>query len=338
LCFDHCVPIKRSSAASIEALAAGLLSESVVTREAAVARLTVIGGRAVDALAAVAARHDGPAAARAAALRALEAIADARSLDTVLAAALDPDEAVAVAALAAAGVFLEDRRASTVLDRLTTIALDRSRPVPVRLAAVAAVSNLKPATRKPLWEALAKDPHAAIREAVDAAPEQRVAGTSAADQLLRAADAGLPDNPETLRRLLTAGGAAAPLPALHRIVERLRERESSSRANVRGDWARARATVHVALAKRSSRLALYDLRETIERAASPVAVEFLTALSMAGDASCLEAIAAAHGRATDAWWRRHLGDTFQAIVAREHLTRRHAVMKRIEKRWGGLPA
>jgi HEAT repeat protein len=332
------VPIKRSSAASIEALATDLLSESVVTREAAVARLTVIGARAVDALAALAARHDGPAPARAAALRALEAIGDARSLDTVLEAAQDQDEAVAVAAVAAARVFLEDRRASAVLDRLTAIALDRSRPAAVRLAAIAAVSGLKPGTLKPLWEALANDPHPAVRNAVDAPPGQRVARTSAADQLLRAADTGLPENPETLRRLLTTAGAAAPLPALHRIVERLRERESSSWANARGDWARVRATAHLALAKRSSRLALYDLRETIEHAASPIAVEFLTALSMAGDASCLEAIAAAHGRATDAWWRRHLSDTFQAIVSREHLTRRHAVMKRIEKRWGGLPA
>ena len=51
----------------------------------------------------------------------------------------------------------------------------------------------------------------------------------------------------------------------------------------------------------------------------------------------LHAIAAAHGRATDRWWRQHLADTFQAIVAREGLTRRHAVMKKIEKRWGGLP-
>jgi hypothetical protein len=63
-------------------------------------------------------------------------------------------------------------------------------------------------------------------------------------------------------------------------------------------------------------------------------VEFLAALSMVGDASCLEAIAAAHARASDSWWRDHLADTFQAIVGRERLTRRHAVIKKIEKRWG----
>jgi hypothetical protein len=336
LCFDHSVPIKRSSAASIDALAADLLSDSVVTREAAVARLTVIGTRAVDALVAVVGRHEQPGA-RAAALRALEAITDPRSLDIVLAAALDHDETVAAAAIAAARPFLDTRRASAVLDRLTAVALDRSRPVPVRLAAIAAVSDLKPGTRKPLWEALATDPDAGIRDAVSAGPGEPARDASSADQLVRAAEMGLPENPETLQRLLTAGSATAPLPALHRIVERLRERESSSRANVRGDWARARAAAHLALAKRSSRLALYDLRETIERAASPVAVEFLTALSLAGDASCLDAIAAAHGRATDAWWRRHLIDSFQAIVARERLTRRHSVMKRIEKRWGALP-
>ena len=60
---------------------------------------------------------------------------------------------------------------------------------------------------------------------------------------------------------------------------------------------------------------------------------------MVGDQSCLEAIAGAWaradapGRSRHDWWRRHLGDAFRAIVARERITRRHAVMKKIEKRW-----
>jgi hypothetical protein len=100
---------------------------------------------------------------------------------------------------------------------------------------------------------------------------------------------------------------------------------------------RTRGVAHVALARRASRLGIYDLRESIEGASAPLPVEFLTALALAGDASCLEAIAAAHEHAIDSWWRRHLSDAFQAIVAREGLSRRHAVMKKIEKRWGGLP-
>jgi len=77
---------------------------------------------------------------------------------------------------------------------------------------------------------------------------------------------------------------------------------------------------------------------------APLPVEFLAALSTAGDVSCLEAVVAAYARATasadpkrpkgDSWWRDHLADAFKTIVKRERLTRRHAVVKKIEKRWG----
>ena len=334
------MPIRKSSAASIDALTADLASPSAVTREAAVARLTVIGPRAVESLIAIVGRAEHGPTARLAAIRALEALADERALDAALRAALDADAGVAAGAVALARVFLTGRRDPAVLDRLTAIALDRARPEAVRLAAVTAVSGLNPATLKPLWKALAADPSAAIRECVAGGPgpAKEQAAVPAGDQLREAADAGLPERPETLRRLLTAAGTTAPLPTIHRIIERLREREAAAPASARGEWTRARGTAHVALAKRSSRVGLYDLREALEGASTPLPVEFLAALSIAGDASCLEAIAAAHGHATDRWWRQHLADTFQAIVAREGLTRRHAVMKKIEKRWGSLPA
>ena len=48
----------------------------------------------------------------------------------------------------------------------------------------------------------------------------------------------------------------------------------------------------------------------------------------------VEAVAAAYARGKGhAWWRSHLAEAFQLIVKREGLTRRHAVMKKIEKRW-----
>ena len=98
----------------------------------------------------------------------------------------------------------------------------------------------------------------------------------------------------------------------------------------------ARAAAHVALAHRGSRLAVYDLRESLESADAPLPVEFLAALTLVGDRSCLEPIAAAyaHARGGHAWWRQHLADAFRAIAARERITRRNAVMKKIEKRWG----
>ena len=75
--------IKASSAKQIDALVADLASSRAITREAATARLTVFGGRAVDRLMAFA-RSDAPPAARAAALRTFEAIGDPHGLDTAL--------------------------------------------------------------------------------------------------------------------------------------------------------------------------------------------------------------------------------------------------------------
>jgi HEAT repeat protein len=332
------VPIRKSSASSIDALAADLTSESAVTREAAIARLTVIGPRAVDSLVAIVSQPENGPTARAAALRALEALGDGRALDTALQASRDADPGVATGAIAVARVFLKGRHSAAVLDQLTSLALDTSRPESVRLAAVMAVADLKPSTLKPLWEALEKDPSPAIRKSVNGGgPELGVEG-STLDQLNAAAQDGLSEDPEALRLLLVSAGPDAALATLHRLLERLREREAAAPPAARRDWMRARGAAHVALAKRSSRLGLYDLREALEGAKGPLAVEFLAALSIVGDTSCLEAIAAAHGHATDEWWRQHLSDAFKEIVAREGLTRRHAVMKKIEKRWGRLPS
>jgi hypothetical protein len=116
------------------------------------------------------------------------------------------------------------------------------------------------------------------------------------------------------------------------VVERVRHREGGEPAAVRDQWRLTRAAAHVALGHRESRLALYDLRESFESARAPLPVEFLTALSLVGDASCVEAIAAAHARAKHAWWRDQLARVFRDIVVREQLTRRQAEIARIAKR------
>ena len=133
--------------------------------------------------------------------------------------------------------------------------------------------------------------------------------------------------------------APAPRPLRCRaaeVVDRVREREGSEPPAARVSGRLTRAAAHVALAHRGSRLALYDLRESLDAATGPLPVEFLAALSLVGDASCLEAIAGAHARARNAWWRQHLADAFRTIVAREKLTRRHAVVRKFEKRWPGV--
>jgi hypothetical protein len=128
-----------------------------------------------------------------------------------------------------------------------------------------------------------------------------------------------------------------------RLIERLREREQSEPAAHRARWTRVRGRAHLALASRGSRLALYDLRESVESACVPLPVEFVTAISSAGDASCLEPITAAYSRTMSPdpsngpdrrLWRSQLSGAFRTIVKRERLTRRHAAIKKIGKRWG----
>jgi HEAT repeat protein len=173
LCFDLTVTIRKSAATQVDALAADLTSDSAVTRETAIARLTVIGSRAVDGLIAFLDRPDTGATARIAALRALEAVGDARAVDIALRATADRDAGVATAAVALARLFLRDRRGAAVLDRLTALVLDRARPESVRLETVAALADLNPSTLKPLWKALADDPSPAIRERVGAGMPSR---------------------------------------------------------------------------------------------------------------------------------------------------------------------
>ena len=323
--------IKASSSKQIDALIADLSATNAIEREAAIARLTVTGTRAFERVAALAISASS-GTARTAAFRTLEGIADPRALEPALQAVTDPDQQVAVAAIAVARIFVRSARGAAVVDRLTTVTLDRRQHDAVRLAALKALCDLDAATVAPLLASLADDPSKAIRTAAVQPTTDRT--NAPLDVLTRAADGDLPEDPDVLRQAIVRVGNTAPLPQLLKVIERVREREgSASPARRVSDWAMARAAAHVALAERGSRIAVYDLRESFERARAPLAVEFLTALSLIGDTSCLEAIAEAHRSARDRWWRQHLADAFRAIVTREKLTRRHATIKKIERKW-----
>ena len=327
--------IKASSGKEIDALVADLASDAAVKRDAAVARLTVIGARAVERLIALATNPTASSSARIAAFRSLEGIAEARALQPALAAFTDPDPAIVIAALNTARGFLHTSRGVEALDHVTAVALDRQRPVPVRIAAIQVLSDLSPATMKPVLATLRADPDPEIAGALEPP-----SGRLAVDPLQRVEEAAtgvLPGDPVVLRRAIARSAADVPVSLLQQIVERVRVREGSEPPSGRREWMAVRAATHLALAQRGSRLALYDLRETIESAREPVAVEFLAAVTAIGDASCLEPLATAYGRQAasgpDDWWRRHLADSFRAIVSREKITRRNAVVKKIEKRW-----
>ena len=326
--------IRRSSARRIEALVADLSSLDPVTRDSAIARLTLIGPRAVERLVGVTQCPSAPA--RAAALRTLEAIDDPRVLHAALIAIDDPDTTVAMAAIRVARRHLRGQRGAEAVDRLTAIAIGTARAEALRLAALRALGDLGRKTIAPLLRSLVSDPSPAVRAVAAAARSRRRAHAADPGELLEnAAERGLPDDAKALHRALALGGGDVAPTILLRIIERLRERESEAPPTARATWSAIRAAAHVALANRASRLALYDLRESLETANHNVPVEFLTALTLIGDASCLNAMASAFARSRDAWFRERLVDVFRAVVKRERLTRRHAVMKKIHKRWPG---
>jgi hypothetical protein len=327
------VAIKRSSAHEIDRLVSELSAERADVRDAAVARLTIFGARAVERLAAVVA-STASRATRLAALGALDAIGDPRGRKTVFTALAGEDAVVAVAAAAVARGYLHGPHGDEALDCLTHTALDRSRTGAVRAAAVDALRQLDAATIAPLVDALRADGDAAVRTAAAAASGRTRASTQHPAAILAAAARGeLPPQADLLRSAVVQAGAGAPLPALLAIVEAVLARERREPAPARAEWTAVRAAVHLALASRGSRIALYDLRDSLVLADARLPVEWIAALSAIGDAACLEPIAAAHARAADVWWREHLAQAFRAIVQREGLTRRHAVMKRIEKKW-----
>ncbi len=321
--------IRASSAAQIETLIGDLSGVSDVKREAAVARLAVIGARAVTRLVELGESGASPQA-RAAGFRALEAIGDARGLEAALRAAGDRDAAVAVAAIGVARVFIRGEHSVRVVDRLSAVGLDQRRPDAVRVAAVRALRELEPATVAPLLKTLSRDRSEAVRTAVQPAEP---AGADHSAALARAAEGALPDDPPALKAAIAAA-AGVPLPLLLAVLERVREREAAEGKARRSAWTAVRAAAHLALARRDSRLALYDLRESLERTREPLPVDMLAALGLIGDASCLEAIASAHARVADEWWRDRLQQTFDSIVRRERLTARHAVMKKIRAKYG----
>jgi hypothetical protein len=222
---------------------------------------------------------------------------------------------------------------------LTVLALDRARPPAARMAAVEALDEVPGSTSKTLREQLSADPSSGIgrTEGDRAGVGRPQGGPKGGARALEAMIGRLPEDPDVVRAALHAEGASASLTTLGHLVEVLRAREASARRTEdRAAWRTARGAAHQTLGARNSRVALYDVRETLAEASEPLPVGFVAAIEAIGDQSCLEAVARAWSRAkpqTDAWWRRHLEAAFGAIVRRERLTRRSAALKRTLARW-----
>jgi hypothetical protein len=302
------VVIRSSSAREVGSLVAELRQGKAVRREAAIARLRVLGGRAVAQLTTLV-RHEASAAARAAGLRALEGIEDPRVADIAIHALRDRDTHVRLAAVMVLRSGLLREHGTGILDALAGVAVDETEDRGVRSAA---------------RDALAQLPADIVRPILEQTDEQ-------------ASGAAITDDPRSVHDWLTAH-TDAPLSRLHDLLSRLRERETHEpEARRRGGWLAARGAVHALLARRGSRIALYDLREAFDAASGPLPVDFLAAAAAVGDATCLEPLGRAWaGAGAEPVWRDQLSRTASDIVTRLALTARHAAVRRATQTWPGF--
>jgi hypothetical protein len=319
------VVIKASSSSEIRSLVEALSGEDAVRRDAAVARLSVIGARAVERLLATYERAQ-TTELRVTVLRALEPIGDPRSLDAAR-RALKEEADVAIAAAQVLKGLLDVREqgvATAALDALVSLALDSEAPRTVRRAAFDTLRGLPEDVQAGVAGVLGPEADLADSAEVPESPKQAVKSTWTA-----ALDGRLPERASDLREGIQSRAAKAPLTSLQKLVDALRARESADPPQA-AEWQALRGSVHHALAVRGSRVALYDLKESLAQARTPLPVSFLSAVHTVGDSSCLEPLARAYAHAAtpEHWWRQQLVSAFRAVMAREKLTKRSAAVKR----------
>jgi hypothetical protein len=307
----------------IGALVSELASPDAVRREAAVARLAVIGRRSVERL--LAEYPGSNRETRSAILRALERIGDDRAV-TLAASALHDGGDVAVAAAGVLQVLLESKSGASpaALDALMTTALDGAAEQRVRLAAFEALQSLPDRELQRV--------RAAFGDEAGANPASPSADSKADALWNDATDGHLPDDPASLHQIVQQKAAHTPLSILLRMIEAVRAHEGALPPGARREaWCAVRGSLHQALALRGSRVALYDLRETLTDGTSPLPSSFIAAVHAMGDVSCIEPLAAAYDRTTNHALKPQIAAAFHAIVRRERLTKRHAAVRRIAK-------
>jgi len=326
------VTAPRRSAPSLAALLTDVLDGGPVAREAAAARLAIAGERAEAAV--LRALDGADAHGQAVLLGVLERLPSARALGAAIAHAASADATVASAAVAAVRAHLgspDADAAARALDALIAVCLDATRPEATRLAALEALADLGEAGLGPVRRALADDPSDRIRKAVADDGDGPPAGAAVPRLEALAADPG--HDPVIVQAVVgEAGGGATPA-TLHTLVQALDRRERAAATDAeRAGWTLALAAAHHALARRASRLAVLELRDSLERTPPERLGELLAAADAVGDVRCLEPLARAWTAATPAV-RTRIAAAFAAIAARERLTRRHAAMKPIVERW-----
>jgi hypothetical protein len=238
------MPIRPSSAVDVNRLMEELSSGEELRRETALARLAVIGARAVSKLSGLALDDLASGPARLAAVQALEAISDPRSLGPALTLA-ERDDEIGVAAIAVLGaiVRLKEARATRAFDRLAALVLDQDAREERRLAGLAALEGLSERLLKPIYHALSTDRNPrlsarAIRRATGA--------TIPLEGLL---ERPLPDDPSVIAAAVREEGESARVTTLRRAIEAIRARERAADGDRRAQWIALRGHVHQTLAR-----------------------------------------------------------------------------------------
>jgi HEAT repeat protein len=346
------VPIVPSRSARTQELLRRLGSSGAAERDSAVAGLTLLGTRVLLPLDAFL-RTASPAA-RLAAVEVLERVEDPAAVPAILRLARDPDERVALRALEAAG----ERPGSRSIEVLGAL-LCAPGPIAVRQGAARAlarleakglVGGLEPLAERLLDEReaprlrcvildglLTRQPPLAARTlqpllkrlASSSEPELAVRARSTDGEAIeeRLADAlassGLSDEAAARTTAALARRGAVAIPPLLKALDRLGP--LGRQADVA--CLRARGRLHEALAALDTRVALFDLRESIGVHPRAAMTSLLRAASRIGDASVVRALARA--AAEDTTLVDACAATLAAIAARERLRRTSAALKSV---------
>jgi hypothetical protein len=310
------MPIRSSSVSGIDQLITNLQKKSKIKRDAAVARLRIVGSRSIPRLIAII-KSDANATVRAAALSALETSNDSRARNSAMATLSDKHESVTLAAIIVMRNWLSTDADAMTVDALVTLVLDPNRSQTVRQAALHALADLPENLVQPLRQQLAQE--IGIKNLTTEPTE-------------------LANNPATALEWLNTKENKATLSEIHQLITYARAQERAcENSSEQAAWCHLRGATHAVLANRNSRVALYDLRESIEKASKPLPLDYLLAIRSIGDATCLEPLGRAWSRAsTEPWWCQQLADAAKNIMNREKLTGRHTVVKRVRARWNGF--
>ena len=293
------MPIVPSRSREIQERVAELASTSPGVRESAIARLTLLGERAVQPL--IETLRAGSPVARLGAIKVLEQLNAPRALPALL-GQLTAVESEIVAAAAAAIAGLGGAKAVGPLSK--------------------ALGHEDAQARAAAADALAKLFATGVEEALEPLVGTLLDG-KADERLRRIAERALSRLPARELRAIRArinNSPPAPLPPTATITSLHRELQGVS------DTAAA-IRLHQALAERGSRIALYDLRERLEARPAKSAEALLDIAARIGDASLVASIVslAADRTALTA----ACADALAAIVSREKLRRTHRLVKAV---------